>query len=192
MSSWLDAWELKFYRRSVDEEEEEPEADRLDQTTLVNLRALTIEFKRCVSPLDAPHGHTQGHWFDQVSLEHQEQHLDEMVDGTLRALDQVGDRIRGAFDLLNLQLSQAQDRRTKKLQDLISKITGFIVVPALVAGFFGANTWLPGGNSTHAHISFFIMVAAMAIGIFITWQVLKRHEQAYSRATTDPGLSPAG
>ena len=103
-----------------------------------------------------------------------------MVDGTLRALDQVGDRIRGAFDLLNLQLSQAQDRRTKKLQDLISKITGFIVVPALVAGFFGANTWLPGGNSTHAHISFFIMVAAMAIGIFITWQVLKRHEQAYS------------
>jgi hypothetical protein len=174
LSSWLDAWELEFYDWSMDSN---PDPSALDQHALVNLRAMVAEFKRCVTPLGAAYGQAHVHWFDCVTIQGDADHLDEAFGRTLRALELLGDRIRGAFDLVHLQVSQAQDRNTLKLQDLLGKVTALLVVPALVAAFFGANTWLPGGNDVHAHVSFYIMVVAMVLGVIIAWAFLKRHDR---------------
>ena len=51
LSAWLDAWELDFYAWSMDDD---PDPDGIDQQTIMNIRSLVAEFKRCIGPLDAP------------------------------------------------------------------------------------------------------------------------------------------
>ena len=165
LSARLDRWEREFYPLCASPDGggvQDPA--QIDQSTLVNLRVLTSELRRNVAPLDAPRRRAQTHWFTEVRDEDSAKHIDEVVDAGLESLDRLSDRIRSSFDLVHLQLSQANERSTKDLQDRIERITAVLLVPALIAAFFGANTWLPGGNDTNAMFSFEIMIAAMAVG----------------------------
>lgn len=170
LSAWLDSWELDFYRVAS---EDDPKADKMNQRSLIDLRSIVGEVKRYVAPLDAPRKRVKTHWFHGVSEPTPAEGVDESVDSTLEALDLISNRIRGGFDLVQLQLAQASDRRSKKVQSNVEKITIFGVVPATVAAIFGANTWLPGGNDPHAAASFEIMIAVMVVLITMVYLLLR-------------------
>jgi len=60
---------------------------------------------------------------------------------------------------------------TEKLQGYLSKVTGLVLVPTLVAGLFGANTRLPGGGSW---MGFELMVLLMVVSAIAVYLVIRK------------------
>jgi hypothetical protein len=157
---WLEQWEMGFYRNGHG-----------DQDALVDLRGLVAEFRARLNAMNCPRDEAAEAWFAGVSHGGEARKADRQIDDSLRGLDRLSDMVRTSFELLHtkathqqLELQQVQADRTEQLQEKIEKITSLFLVPTLIAGFFGANTWLPGGNGVHAAASFEFMIAAMVIG----------------------------
>jgi Mg2+ and Co2+ transporter CorA len=61
-------------------------------------------------------------------------------------------------------MSDIQQRHTVEMDRKFEVIAALFLAPTLIAGFFGANTWLPGGNDPNAKFSFEVMIVAMVLG----------------------------
>jgi Mg2+ and Co2+ transporter CorA len=169
--AWLDSWELDFFRRAGDDQIRT--AKEIDRRTLVDLRALASEFRRQVTPLDVPRKKAKDEFFSSVSNCEPAERVDEVVDRSLDDLKDLTDRVRSSFDLVHLQMSDIQERHTVELQSKFEIIAAVFLAPTLIAGFFGANTWLPGGNDPHALRSFEVMVATMVVGALLAYTVIR-------------------
>ena len=165
--AWLDSWELDFLRRSSNDEIHS--ADQIDRRTLIDLRAMASEFRCQVHPLDVPRTKAQQAFFSNVCNTESPRRVDEVIEHTLRDLKELTGRVRSAFDLVQLQLTDIQGRKAEGLQRKLEVVASIFLAPTLIAGFFGANTWLPGGNDPHAQISFEVMVATMLVGSFLAY-----------------------
>jgi len=78
------------------------------------------------------------------------------------------------------KLAEQQREATRRLQKRFELITAILLVPTLVAGFYGANTSLPGGG----HWSGFVaMVTLMVLGSAATYAALRsrRHDDGPTR-----------
>jgi Mg2+ and Co2+ transporter CorA len=79
------------------------------------------------------------------------------------------------MDLLMLQSAATQQESTERLQGYLGKVTGLVLVPTLVAGFFGANTRLPGGGNWLGLELMVMLMVLSAVGVFL---VIRRISQA--------------
>ena len=103
--------------------------------------------------------------------------VDRHIDMTLDGLRQLGDTLRSSFQLLHIQKSEAQREHRERLQRRIERIATIFLVPTLVVGFFGANTWIPGEHKQAGLEGMIVvMVAATAIVMLVLWLTQKRHE----------------
>ncbi len=173
--AWLDSWELDFYRQSGNDQITEP--GEIDRRTLVDVRALASEFRRQVTPLDIPRRKASQAFFHKVANSESAERVDEVVDRSLDDLKDLTDRVRGDFDLVHLQMSDHHERHNVAMQRKFEVIASLFLAPTLIAGFFGANTWLPGGNDPNAALSFEIMIAAMVLAAIVAYsgiQLLKK------------------
>ncbi len=86
--------------------------------------------------------------------------VDDRVDKSLAALSKLGETLRSTFHLIHIEKTEAKRERNERLQrDLGFLATGFLV-PTLVVGLYGANTWIPG---EHRQWGFLGMVALMVL-----------------------------
>jgi Mg2+ and Co2+ transporter CorA len=160
--AWLDSWELDFFRRAGNDRL--THAEQIDRRTLIDLRALASEFRRQVNPLDTPRSKAASAFFTGVANSDSAKQVDETVDHSLDDLRDLVDRVRSSFDLVHLQMSDIQQRHTVDMERKFEVIAALFLAPTLIAGFFGANTWLPGGNDPSAKLSFEVMIVAMVLG----------------------------
>ena len=90
-------------------------------------------------------------------------------------------RLRSSFNLLHGQEAEQQRDRTDRLQRRVELIAAGFLIPTLIVGFYGANTWVPGERE---HWGFWIMVAILALfsvtGMLLVlyWQHTQRAEDA--------------
>jgi CorA-like Mg2+ transporter protein len=109
--------------------------------------------------------------------------VDKRVDRALDVLGSLGDTLRGSFHLLYIKTSEAQRERHEKLQRRVELIAAAFLVPTLIVGFFGANTWVPG---EHRHWGLTIMLGAMAIltctVMALLWATHRRYDFRPGRA----------
>lgn len=97
--------------------------------------------------------------------------VDERVDKALAALAKLGETLRSSFQLIHIEKTEAKRERNERLQrDLGFLATGFLV-PTLVVGFYGANTWIPG---EHRLWGFLGMVLIMVLATTTVWRVLRK------------------
>jgi len=97
--------------------------------------------------------------------------VDDRVDKALAALSKLGDALRSSFHLVHVKKTEAKRERNERLQrDLGFLAVGF-VVPTLVVGFYGANTWIPG---EHRHWGFVGMVLIMILATVAVSLLLRR------------------
>jgi len=73
-----------------------------------------------------------------------------------------------------LEASQVQQERAARFEGTVTRLTAFLLVPALVAAAFGANVELPGSGWRRTAI----MLLAMVIGALLTFVALRRREPA--------------
>lgn len=99
--------------------------------------------------------------------------VDDRVDEALDDLEKLSDTLRSSFNVLHFQQAEEQRARTEQMQHRIELLAAIFLVPTLVVGFYGANTWIPGQQ---AHWGFYVMVGALlffsvaTVGLLLRWQ----------------------
>lgn len=174
ISSWLEDWELGFYIN-------DPRFDRDDLAHLWGARAVLRDW---LVPLNRPGitGNPAKAWLpasDQKLVED----VDDRIDRALESLDKLGDALRSSFSLLHVQQSEQNRQRNDALQRRIEIAAAAFLVPTLVVGFYGANTWVPGERQ---HWGFWVMVVtlfsftAFTIYLLTRWHKTQQEDEKRS------------
>lgn len=174
ISGWLEDWELGFY---IDD----PRFDRDDLAHLWGERAVLRDW---LVPLNRP-GITENPAKAWLPASNQElvEDVDNRVDRALINLEELGNSLRASFSLLHVQQTEESRQRSEALQRRAGIAAAAFLVPTLVVGFYGANTWVPGQGE---HWGFWAMVCALlaftALTIFllVRWQQAQRAEEQRS------------
>jgi Mg2+ and Co2+ transporter CorA len=81
---------------------------------------------------------------------------------------QLSDTLRSSFHILHSEVEQAARKTHEHNQRNVEMLAAVFLIPTLIVGFFGANTWLPGQAATAGSMhAFEIMAAAMFLLTFV-------------------------
>lgn len=87
--------------------------------------------------------------------------VDNRIDRALDRGQELAATLRSSFNMLHGEIEEAARRRQARGQHQIEILAAVFLVPTLIVGFFGANTWLPGRSGSVT--AFEIMVVALAV-----------------------------
>lgn len=182
--SVLEAWELDLYKTGSDADDALTSSLEPRLHELWNARARLCDW---LSPLNVAglNRDLDKAWLP-VSEHREVKAVDERIDRALDELARLGDILRDSFHLLHIKKSEAQREHQDRLQRRVEIVATALLVPTLIVGFFGANTWVPG---EHRHSGLTLMLIAMAvlttIALAVLWASHRRHRArapAWTRA----------
>jgi hypothetical protein len=153
----LEAWELKLY--GIGSEAHDAMFDHERQ--LRELWGARARLRDWLNPLNVS-GLSRDCDKAWLPVENHEEarEVDDRVDEALQELSDLGDMLRHSFQLMHIKMSDAQRAQHEERQRRLEFLGTILLVPTLIVGFYGANTWVPGD---HRHWGFWVMVAAIAI-----------------------------
>jgi hypothetical protein len=96
--------------------------------------------------------------------------VDERVDNALAGLAKLSEALRQAFGLLHAKQAEAQRQREEQSARRLEKNAAMLLVPTLVVGFYGANTWVPGQGR---HWGFYVMLGVLILGTCLAMIALR-------------------
>jgi uncharacterized membrane protein len=175
--SWLEDWELSLYL--------DDEIDNRDQ--LPELWSLMAVLRSWLAPLNRPglRDDVGKSWLpsgdhDAVIA------VDERIDKSLAELGRLSETLRQSFGLLHLEQAEEQRAHTEKMQRRVEIAAAAFLVPTLIVGFYGANTWVPGQGR---HWGFWVMVMVMiilsALALLIVNLNQRRAQEAAARTSEE-------
>jgi Mg2+ and Co2+ transporter CorA len=151
----LEEWELGLHE-AVDGDVSEDDAQRLR-----DLWGAHARLRDWLNPLNLPGLRLDLGKAWLPARDHQEiVAVDERIDKSLSALAQLGDTLRSSFQLLHLKKAEVQRKHDEKFQWRLQMLATVFIVPTVIVGFYGANTWVPG---EHRHWGFIAMVTAIVL-----------------------------
>lgn len=149
--SWLEDWELSLY---VDDELE-------NRDQLPELWGLMAVLRDWLNPLNTPGLRTDIGKAWLPATDHRAViEVDERVDRALVGLAKMSETLRQSFSLLHLEQAEEQRHHSEQAQHRVELAAAAFLVPTLIVGFYGANTWVPGQGR---HWGFWVMVAALLV-----------------------------
>ncbi len=179
MERWVAGWEVSFYRSLSSSKKAENLKEAAGEIS--NLLSMVGEFRRRLTAFEhARWVTTDKTWFPNVSdVDKVSEEGDKSEQGVLassleaaeKSFELLSDTIRADINLLMLQNTATQQESTERLQRYLGKVTGLVLVPTLVVGFFGANTELPGRASW---LGFEIMLVLMLLTGVVAYLALRR------------------
>lgn len=176
----IERWEVSYFNEDGLSYSEEDGTFRQRLEQLIQLRGAIGDFHDRLSEMNVEREDAAESWFNGVTIPEVAARTDQRIDSSLDELDRLRDQVRASLELMHsqtaarqLELSRKQQASSERLQTKIELITSAFLVPTLIAGIFGANTALPGGNSPHRWLGFEFMVATMVAGALIVFVVLR-------------------
>jgi hypothetical protein len=176
---WLEDWELGLYV-----------ADASDRDTLAQLWGEMAVLRDWINPLNRV-GIRQDIDLAWLPATEHEQVIavDDRIDRALMELRQLGDTLRASFSVLHVQQAEEDRDRSERIQRRVEVIAAAFLVPTLIVGFYGANTWVP-GQGEHwgfwAMVVVLLLLSALSIALVVYWQRQQRREAELMReAATD-------
>jgi hypothetical protein len=170
LAGWHEDWELSLY---VDDALDNPEE-------LPALWGMMAVLRDWLNPLNRPGLRKLP---DRAWLPNENHDtvvaIDDRIDDTLRQLRNLADSMRASFSLLHVQTAEEERERKEDSQHRVELIATAFLVPTLVVGFYGANTWVPGQGR---HWGFWVMMTALvvltaaAVGTLLAWRRRERAE----------------
>jgi Mg2+ and Co2+ transporter CorA len=170
LMTWLEDWELSLYvDDKIDSEDQLPE-----------LWGLMAMMRNWLTPLNRPGLHKDiGKAWLPVTEHDPVIEVDDRVDKALDELARLSETLRQSFGLLHVEQTEEQRQREEKSARRLETLAAVFLVPTLVVGFYGANTWVPGQNK---HWGFWVMVAVLVILSFVTVLALRTGRRAGAAA----------
>ncbi len=173
--SWLEDWELSLYvNDDLDNRDELPE-----------LWGLMAVMRDWLNPLNRPglRADVSKAWL--VASDHDAViEVDDRVDKALAGLAKLSERLRQSFGLLHLEQSEEQREHSERMQRRIEIAAAVFLVPTLIVGFYGANTWVPGQGK---HWGFWVMVAVLILLSFAALLGVLHLQRRAGRAALEAG-----
>jgi hypothetical protein len=151
LMTWLEDWELSLYvEDEIDNEDQLPElwgqmAVMRNWLTPLNRPGLRRDITKAWLPVT-----------DHAAVVE----VDDRVDKALAGLTKLSETLRQSFGLLHVEQAEEQRRREEKAARRLETLAAVFLVPTLVVGFYGANTWIPGQNR---HWGFWVMVGVLIL-----------------------------
>lgn len=174
LHAWLEDWELSLYiEDDLDNREQLPELWGLmavlrDWLNPLNKAGLRADLDKAWLP-------ASNH--DAVI------EVDDRIDKALAALGRLSDTLRQSFGLLHLEQAEEQRRHSEQTQHRVELIAAAFLVPTLIVGFYGANTWVPGQGR---HWGFWVMVGILLLvslfAVAFVWRTQQRAKAAQKAA----------
>lgn len=179
LAAWHEDWELSLY---VD--------DRLDNPDeLPSLWGMMAVLRNWLNPLNRPGLRKLP---DRAWLPNRNHDLvvaiDDRIDATLGQLQALANSMRASFSVLHVQTAEESRTRKERTQHRVELIAAVFLVPTLVVGFYGANTWVPGQGR---HWGFWVMLVvllaltAAAVATVLHWRRQERAELRQVRLERD-------
>jgi hypothetical protein len=170
LASWHQDWELSLYiEDALDNPEELP-----------SLWGMMAVLRDWLNPLNRPGLRKMP---DRAWLPNSDHDrvvaIDDRVDATLAQLQGLGNSMRASFSVLHVQIAEEARERKERTQHRVELIAAVFLVPTLVVGFYGANTWIPGQGR---HWGFWVMLVALvvltlvAVATVLNWRHQERNE----------------
>jgi hypothetical protein len=149
--SWLEDWELSLY----------VEDDLENRDQLPELWGLMAVFRDWLNPLNRPglRADLTKAWLP-ASNHRAVIEVDDRIDKALAGLAKLSETLRQSFSLLHLEQTEEQRAHSERVQHRVELAAAAFLVPTLIVGFYGANTWVPGQGR---HWGFWVMVAALVV-----------------------------
>jgi uncharacterized membrane protein len=173
---WLEDWELSLYtEEKFDSHDQLPELWGLmavlrDWLNPLNKAGLRKDIEKAWLP-------TSDH---EAVIE-----VDKRIDKALEELGNLSDTLRQSFGLLHLEQTEEQRRHNEQTQHRVELIAAAFLVPTLIVGFYGANTWVPGQGR---HWGFWVMVGILVVvslfAVVFVWRT-QRRTKAVQKATEE-------
>jgi hypothetical protein len=160
LARWLEDWELGLH---LDEE--------IDRNSLAHLWGSMAILRDWLNLLNRVglRAHPDRAWL--CGTDHEEVvRVDDHIDHALKSLGELGATLRATFGLLQGHEAEQDRGRREDLQRRLELIAVGFLVPTLIVGFYGANTWVPGQSQIWG---FWVMVAALIIFSLITLGVVQ-------------------
>jgi Mg2+ and Co2+ transporter CorA len=164
----LEEWELGLYG-DVDGDLTELQADPQVLRDLWSARARLLDW---LGPLNVPglnQDPAEKAWLPATDAE-EVNAVDRRVDKALDALKSLGEALRSSFHSLQLLAAEAQRDRNEQRQRRIELMAALFLIPTLIVGFYGANTWVPGEQR---HWGLWVMLVAIAAFTLLGWTLIK-------------------
>jgi hypothetical protein len=181
LALWMEDWEMTLYRKG-----EKPDEDEL--TALWGLMTMA---RKWLTPLNRPgiSKDVTKAWLpakDHAAVVE----VDDRIDDALKGLATLSEALRQAFALLHAKQAEEQRQREEKSARNLERNAAMLLVPTLVVGFYGANTWVPGQNR---HWGFYVMVGVLVLGTCLAVIMLRarREGQAADHPSVDLGPQPS-
>jgi uncharacterized membrane protein len=174
LHAWLEDWELSLYI--------EDELNNHDQ--LPELWGLMAVLRDWLNPLNKAGLRADiGKAWLPVTDHEAVIEVDDRIDKALAALGRLSDTLRQSFGLLHLEQAEEQRRHSEQTQHRVELIAAAFLVPTLIVGFYGANTWVPGQGR---HWGFWVMVGILLVvslfAVIFVWRTQQRAEAARKAA----------
>ena len=149
--SWLEDWELSLY----------VEDDVANRDQLPELWGLMAVLRDWLNPLNKPGLRVDltKAWLP-ASDHGAVVDVDDRVDKALAGLAKLSETLRQSFSLLHLEQTEEQRVQSERVQHRVELAAAAFLVPTLIVGFYGANTWVPGQGR---HWGFWVMVAVLVL-----------------------------
>jgi CorA-like Mg2+ transporter protein len=167
MQSWLEQWELDFHRRY----------DQTERRTLIDVRSLLAEFEERLRAIERPEADPEDAWFTGLSGDKWAKRVERLMERALADIESIQATLRSSLDLLGvhsaaqqLKLAQDQAAQSERLGNALALVTSVLLVPAFIAGIFGANTQIPGRGQWWG---FLLMLVLMVIGAIVTYALIR-------------------
>jgi hypothetical protein len=149
--TWLEDWELSLYL--------DDDINNRDQ--LPELWSLMAVLRSWLAPLNRPglREDVGKSWLpatdhDAVIA------VDDRIDKSLAELGGLSQTLRQSFGLLHLEQAEEQRQHIERMQRRVEIAAAAFLVPTLIVGFYGANTWVPGQGR---HWGFWVMVLVLVV-----------------------------
>ncbi|GAB2969556.1 CorA family divalent cation transporter [Nocardioides montaniterrae] len=164
LREWLEAWEISLFvgRRT----ERQPVAQLWGSIALL---------RRWLTPLN-PAGLRKDinkAWLIPATDAELCHSIDDRIDRALEAGGKLSDTLRSSLPMLHSEIEQQARKTHERGQRVVEVLAAVFLIPTLIVGFFGANTWLPGQHSTADSMhAFDFMLATMGVLTFAAVVVL--------------------
>jgi hypothetical protein len=168
---WLEDWELSLYL--------DDEIDNRDG--LPELWSLMAVLRAWLNPLNRPglREDVNKAWLPSSDID-SVRAVDDRVDRALAELGRLSQTLRQSFGLLHLEQAEEQRRHADRMQRRIEIAAATFLVPTLVVGFYGANTWVPGQGR---HWGFWVMVLALVLFSTATFGLVTLNQRRTQKAS---------
>jgi hypothetical protein len=179
LSGWLQDWELGLY---VEDALDNPEE-------LPNLWGMMAVLRDWLNPLNRPGLRTMPDRAWLPNCDHETVvEIDERVDKALAQLHTLANAMRASFSVLHVQTAEAARERKERSQHRVELAAAIFLVPTLIVGFYGANTWVPGqGRHWGCWVMTIVLLAgtAIAVGMVLRMRREERQEERRIRAARE-------